>query len=92
MAFTKSLRRLLRLAGLVLPVAAVVKELRTPPEHRQWHGKLAGVVPYELRFPTLQRLRRSNWDPDSDRLLTPPVFGVGWTINLARVVQLVRRA
>ncbi len=86
----RKIRLLLRVASVALPVAAVVKELRTPAEQRQWHGTLAGVVPYELRFPTVERLRRANWDPDSDRLLAPPVFGVGWSLNFARLVQLVR--
>lgn len=80
----------LRAAAVSLPVVAIVKELRTPPGRRRWHGELAGVVPYDFRPPTLERLRRSVWDPESDRLISPQAFGVGWTLNLAKVVQMVR--
>ena len=90
MSVRKRIRLLMRVAGVALPVTAVVKELRTPPDQRQWHGELAGVVPYDFRPPTLDRLRRSVWDPDSDRLLVPQAFGVGWTLNLGRLVRLVR--
>jgi hypothetical protein len=90
MSVRKKVRSLLRVAGVALPVTAVVKELRNPPERRQWHGTLAGVVPYDFRPPTLERLRRSVWDPESDRLVVPQAFGVGWTVNLARVVGMVR--
>jgi hypothetical protein len=81
---------LLRLAALGLTATALVKELRTPSDQREWHGKLAGVVPYDFRVPTRARLRAAFWSPDSDRLLTPQVFGVGWTLNLGRLVKLVR--
>ncbi|HEX2063774.1 MAG TPA: DUF5808 domain-containing protein [Acidimicrobiales bacterium] len=84
------IRQLIKTAGMVLAVTAVAKELRTPPEQRRWHGKLAGVVPYDFRPPTWERLRRSVWNPQSERLLVPQAFGVGWTLNLGRVVQLVR--
>ncbi len=84
------LRSLLRLVGMAAAVTAVVKELRTPADRRQWHGALFGVVPYDFRLPTLDRLRAKAWNPDSDRLLNPAVFGVGWTLNLGRLVRLVR--
>jgi len=90
MGMVRKLRFGLRAAAVSLPVVAVVKELRNPPERRQWHGELAGVVPYDFRPPTLERLRRSVWDPESDRLVVPQAFGVGWTVNLARVVRMVR--
>ncbi len=80
----------LRVAAMTLPLMAVVKELRTPRQHRRWHGKLAGIVPYEFRRPTWGRLRRSVWDPGSDHLLVPQAFGVGWTVNLGRLVRLLR--
>ena len=38
---------------------AVITELRKPEEERTWHGKLAGFVPYELRPPTLDRVRET---------------------------------
>ena len=84
-------QRLIRLVLAGLVVAAVVKELRTPPDERTWHGVVAGFIPYDLRVPTLARLRERIWAPEDERLLTPHPFGVGWTLNAGRVVLLVRR-
>ena len=81
--------RLIRLVTVGLAVAAVVKELRTPAEQRQWHGSL-GFVPYDLRMPTVARVRERMWNPDDVHVISPRVFGVGWTVNLGRVVALVR--
>ena len=84
------LKRLITLVALALTVAAVVKELRTPEAERTWHGKVASVVPYELRVPTLQRARERLWDPEAEHVVGPRVFGVGWTVNVGKVVALVR--
>ncbi len=54
------LQKLIRLITLGLAVAAVVKELRTPPEERQWNGVL-GFVPYDFRVPTLARVKERMW-------------------------------
>lgn len=85
------LRNAVRLAGMAAVVAAVVTEQRKPPEEREWHGRLGGIVPYDFRRPTLARVRAALWNPDTTRILTPAVFGVGWTLNVGRVVRLVRR-
>jgi hypothetical protein len=71
-------------------VAAVVKELRLPADQRTWHGKVADLVPYDFRFPTLARVRERMWAPESSQLVTPRAFGVGWTLNVGRVVAMVR--
>src|SRR2546430_417434 len=71
--------------------AAVATELRKPQEERAWHGKLAGFVPYELRRPTLQRVRETYWAPADEHVVKPAVWGVGWTLNVGRVVQMIRR-
>jgi hypothetical protein len=71
--------------------AAVATELRKPQEERAWHGKLAGVVPYELRRPTLKRVRETYWAPADEHVFNPPVWGVGWALNVGRVVQMIRR-
>jgi hypothetical protein len=70
---------------------AVITELRKPEGERTWHGKLAGFVPYELRPPTLDRVRETYWSPDDEHVLRPPVWGVGWALNVGRVVELIRR-
>ena len=79
-----------RLVAIGLVVAAVVKELRTPADQRTWHGVVAGFVPYEFRVPTLDRMRERWWNPHNEHLLVPHVFGVGWTLNVGRVVSLVQ--
>jgi hypothetical protein len=64
-----------------LVVAAAIREqLRLPPEERSWHGDIAGI-PYDFRFPTLERLRSTFWNADDPRLFVPRAFGVGWDIN-----------
>lgn len=66
----------------------VVRELQKPADQRTWHGEIGGVVPYDLRPPSVERFRRSWWNPESERLLTPQVIGVGWAINLGRLARL----
>jgi len=87
---SQDLRRLIRLISYALAVAAVVKELRTPADRRTWNGVVVGFVPYDLRFPTLERVKERMWNPTSTRLIGPRVFGVGWTVNVGRLVQLAR--
>jgi hypothetical protein len=74
--------------------AAVYQELKKPPTLRTWHGKVGGVVPYDFRVPTLERIRDAYWNPNSDRVFSERVIGVGWAINiptaarkLAEIVQ-----
>lgn len=86
------LGRLARWIGIGLFVAAVATELAKPADEREWHGEVAGIVPYDLRPPTLGRLRDAWWNPDDPRLLTDRAFGVGWAVNLARVAELADRA
>ena len=83
-------QQLVRLVTFGLVVASVVKELRTPAEERQWHGVVAGFVPYDLRMPSAARFRERMWNPESDHLFSPRAFGVGWTLNVGRAVQLVK--
>ena len=81
--------RTVRTVGVALVAAAVLKELSRPPAEREWHGQLAGFLPYEFRPPTVERVRERWWNPDDPRVLTPHVFGVGWSVNLARLVRLL---
>jgi Family of unknown function (DUF5808) len=79
-----------RLVGVVaagLTVAAVAKELMTPAEQRTWHGQIA-YVPYDFRVPTLDRFLQSWWNPDDPRIVTPRTFGLGWALNVGRIVSL----
>jgi hypothetical protein len=86
---SRRLQTLLRLATFALLLAALVTELRKPKEFRTWNGLVAGVVPYEFRPPTLARVRERWWNPEDDRVLTEHVFGVGWSINLARLARML---
>lgn len=83
------LSRFLRFLSAVALVAAVVKELRTPADVRTWEGTLAGFVPYDLRPPTLERLKQRLWNPGGP-LVSPQVFGVGWTLNFGELVARLR--
>ena len=77
------------LALLLVIGSLVVWELRKPADQRTWHGEIAGVVPYDILPPTLDRIRNSWWNPESERLLTPQVFGLGWSINVGRVARRI---
>ncbi len=78
------LRGAVRLISAGLAAAAVAKELRRPKKERTWQGSL-GKIPYDFRTPSPQRIKRSLWAPDNPRLFVPRAFGVGWSLNLARV-------
>lgn len=78
--------------GVGLVAAAVTTELRKPAEQRTWQGRIAGVVPYSFRLPQPAEVRQNLWDTDSDRVLVPRSFGVGWSVNFAAVVRYVRQA
>jgi hypothetical protein len=71
--------------------AAVIDQLLLPAEQRTWHGEVCGV-PYDFRRPSLERMRRSWWNSDDPRLFTPRSFGVGWDVNLHRLMQLALKA
>ena len=63
-------------------IAAIYQELKKPPEERTWHGRVAGSIPYDFRIPTLDRVREAYWAPESDRVLSDKVVGVGWAVNI----------
>ncbi len=62
------LDRIALAGGLVLVGAAVATELAKPARERRWHGELVGVVPYDLRLPTITRARDRWWNPADERL------------------------
>jgi len=43
---------------VALALAAVFQELEKPDEAREWHGKIAGFIPYDFRVPTIERFLR----------------------------------
>ena len=80
------LKAIVVLSGVALVSAAVATELRKPSAERTWHGRVGGVVPYDFRPPTVERVRQRVWEPDQPAL-TPHVFGVGWTVNFGRIAR-----
>ena len=76
-----------RLLLAIVGAIAVVQELRKPPEERTWHGKVAGLVPYDFRKPTTERFRETYWNPDGP-ILSSKAWGVGWAPNFGAVRKL----
>jgi hypothetical protein len=86
----KGVRRLLKWAGVAITVAAINQEMSKPEAQRTWHGKVFGMVPYDFRPPTWDRLREAYWNSSSDRLLTDRPLGIGWAVNFFRAKQLLQ--
>jgi hypothetical protein len=81
--------KLIVAAAGALVGAAVARELDKPVDQRGWHGEVGGI-PYDFRRPDAEKLRRSAWDPDNPDVLVPHAFGVGWSINFARVADWIQ--
>ena len=79
--------RMLQATMITLTLAAICQELEKPEKERKWYGKVAGIVPYDFRLPTVERLKHSCWNPYERRIFTPRVFGVGWTINFYALLE-----
>jgi hypothetical protein len=84
------IRKVIRWTVIALAALAIVDQLRRPSEERTWEGTVVGFVPYDFRMPTIERARSRWWNPDEPRLFVPQVFGLGWTINVARLIALLR--
>jgi|SRR5688572_26087421 uncharacterized membrane protein len=85
----KSIKRLVFFTIAAISAAAVIKELSMDEHDRTWHGDVLGI-PYDFRPPTFERIKDAMWNPEDDRLFTPRPFGVGWSLNLARLLQMVQ--
>ncbi len=78
-------KTLLALTGIAVG-AAVTQQLRRPSEERTWTGQLLGV-PYDVRLPTPAHLRAIFWNPDNPSLVAAHPFGLGWSLNVYRLVH-----
>jgi hypothetical protein len=87
----RRIRRLIKIAGFAVFVAAIAQEMAKPEQERTWHGEVLGIVPYDFRPPTWERIRRAYWNPEDPRLFTDRALGVGWSINLYRASELLER-
>jgi hypothetical protein len=88
----KDLMNTVRTLAWAALIAAIYQELRKPPAERTWHGKVGGVIPYDFRIPTVQRVRTAYWDPDSERIFTDKVIGVGWAVNIPVLIRKLQQA
>ena len=48
---------------------------------RQSHGRFMGV-PFDWRVPDFATVRKRVWNASDDRLFSPTIFGIGWTLNV----------
>jgi hypothetical protein len=85
-----NVRDVWRLVLAIIGVVAVVQELRKPKEDRTWHGKVADVVPYDFRVPTMGRVRDTYWNPEGP-IFSGKVFGVGWAPNFGVLKRMFAR-
>ena len=88
----KDLMNTVRTLAWAALIAAIYQELRKPPAERTWHGKVGGVIPYDFRIPTVERVRTAYWDPDSERIFTDKVIGVGWAVNIPVLIRKLQQA
>jgi hypothetical protein len=77
-----------RLALAIIGLIAVIQELRKPAEERTWNGKVADLVPYDFRMPTIERVQSTYWNPEGP-IISGKVFGVGWAPNLGALNRIV---
>jgi hypothetical protein len=83
----RTVKGLWLLALAIVSAIAIVQELRKPPEKRTWHGKIADLLPYDLRKPTIERFREASWNPDGP-ILSSKAWGFGWTPNFGAIKKL----
>lgn len=81
-------RDMWRLALAIIGVIAIIQELRKPMDERTWHGKVADLVPYDFRMPTIGRVRDTYWNPEGP-ILPGKVFGVGWAANFGALASII---
>lgn len=84
----RKIRRYVSLFFMVVSAAATVEQLMKPAEERDWHGQIL-FIPYDFRPLTPSRIKERWWNPEDERLLTPHIFGVGWSLNLYRLKQML---
>jgi hypothetical protein len=76
------------LLTLGLVAVAVMDQLRRPDYERTWEGRIFGIIPYDFRIPTPERIKSAWWNPDDPRLFTSRAFGIGWDVNIPRLLAL----
>ena len=79
-------RNVLIAVGGALLAAALVEELRKSAAERTWEGRIAGLIPYDLRLATRQGFREAMERPEEARVV------LGAKVDLPRAAKLARRA
>ena len=51
-------------------------------------GRFLGV-PYDFTMPTPRKARDRFWNDSESAVITPPLFGAGWSINLPEVARRI---
>lgn len=77
------------MAKLIVSVAAIAAIIAFAATRRQKTGVYFGI-PFDWRWPTLDVLRERIWNPADPHVLTPHVFGWGWSVNLPSAWRRVR--
>ncbi len=67
------------LGALVTAIVGAIAFMRREPE-----GELLGI-PYSFSPPTLERVKGRLWNAEDPRVLTPHIFGWGWSINFCQI-------
>ena len=91
MLIPKVISRLPQLFTILVVLAVIYEELRKGPEDERWRGRALGFVPYDLRPPSLRRIRETYWNPDDERIFPGKVAGIGWGVNFAALVDRISR-
>ena len=74
----------IKTAVVLFNLAAAVHAARTG----RATGRFLGV-PYDFTMPTPEKMRDRFWNEKEREIVTPPVFGAGWSINLREVAHRV---
>jgi len=82
--------RIVQVTAIAVTMAAICQELEKPKEERKWHGKVASLMPYDFRLPTIEKFKEAYWNPCNSRIFTPEVFGIGWAINFYALLERLR--
>ena len=71
------LGKILKVAIVAVFAATAVHAYRERKSHGSYYG-----IPFDFRIPTVDRVQQRMWNPNDPRVITPTVFGAGWSINL----------
>ena len=74
----------IKAAEVLFNLAAAVHAARTG----RATGRFLGV-PYDFTMPTPKKVRDRFWNDKDRKIITLPVFGAGWSINLPELARRV---